>query len=96
MGVGTKLTGAPSSIATFSITSNPYQKCCVGVGLSLGVALFFFSADADMLPPLLFTPCGGEFSSLITKSGSAVRFFAAFLIPPCPVILHDGAFIRGI
>ena len=42
MGVGMKLFGAPSSIASFSIISNPSQKRRVGRDFSLSVDLFIF------------------------------------------------------
>jgi hypothetical protein len=40
-----------------------------------------------LLAPLLFVPCGGEITSLISKSGSVVKALAAPLLPPCPDIL---------
>ena len=86
MGVGTKLFSAPS-IASFSITSNPSQKRFVGGVFSLGVGLFFFFVDVVLLPPLLFSPCGGEFASITTKFGLAVRSLATPLFPSCLVIL---------
>lgn len=79
-------TGGPLSIASFSIISNPNQNWIGGGGAPLCAALFFFSADVDLLRPLLFVPCGGEFASVIMKSGSIVKSFAAPLLPPCHVI----------
>ena len=84
--VGVACAGAPSSIAGFSIIWNPSQNCIVGGGVSLGAALFFFSADVDLLPPLLFVPCGGDIVSLIMKSGSTVKSLVAPLLHP--VILN--------
>ena len=85
--------GVPSSIASFSMASNPSQNCGVGWFFSLGmdlprfsnVALVLFSSEDVLVPPVLFCPCGGELVSNITKSGSSVRILAAPL--PCPVIL---------
>lgn len=91
--VGSRLCGVPSSMASFSIASNPSQKCGVGEGFSLDADLFLFSDDVALLlfsseealePPFLFCPWGGEFASIITKSGSSVRSLAAPL--PCPVM----------
>ena len=52
----------------------------------MGAGLVFFSADVVLLPPLLLVPWGGEFASLMVKSGSDAKFFAAPRLPPCPVI----------
>ena len=40
--VGVTCSDAHSSIASFSIISNPSHNCIVGGGASLGAALFFF------------------------------------------------------
>ena len=54
MGVGVKLSGVPSSIANFSIISNPSQNFRIDGDNLLGIGLFFFCADVVLLPPLLF------------------------------------------
>ena len=73
MEVGTKLFGAPSSIASFSITSNPSQNVeLVGIYL-LDADLFIFFTNDVMLPPLLFVPYDGEFDSLNTKFELVVK-----------------------
>ena len=43
MEVGVEISGASSSIASFSIISKPSQNCCVVGDASLDVVLFFFS-----------------------------------------------------
>ena len=88
MGVGEKIRGAPSSIASLSIMSNPSQKLVGGVVASLGASLFFFSVDVVRFPPLLLVPMGGEIESLMMKSGSTVRLRAVPLLPPAILILH--------
>ena len=89
-----RLGGDPSSMASFSIASNPSQKCGVAACFSLAAALFrfsidaallLFSSDAALLLPVRFCPCGGEIVSIITKFGSSKRSLAAPL--PCPVIV---------
>ena len=88
MGVGVKLSGAPSSTASFSIISKSNQNCRVDEVDSLGASLFFLFVDVVMFPLLIFVPCRGEFVSLIMKFGSAVRSLAAPRLPPCLVILN--------
>ena len=85
--VGVVCIGVPSSIASFSIISNPSHNC-FDVGPSLDADLFFFSADVVLLPPLLLTPCGGESVCLIIKFGSAVKFLVAPQLPPWPFIMN--------
>ena len=85
--------GAPSSIASFSMASNPSQNWCAIRFFSLGmdlprfskVALDLFSSEDGLVPPVLFCPWGGELVFNITKFGSSVRILVAPL--PCPVIL---------
>ena len=109
MGVGEKLRGAHSSIASLSIMSNPSQKLVDGVITSLEANLFFFSVDVVRLPPLLLVPIGGEIVSLMMKSRSTVRSRAAPLLPPAilnlycvdrdEVIvlpLHTSFFVQGV
>ena len=79
---GVAISGASSSIASLSNISNPSQNLLVVGGVSLGAAFFFFSADVVLLFPLRLVPCGGEFASRISKSGSFVKFRAAPLLPP--------------
>ena len=76
----------PSSMTSFSIASNPSQKCDVEAGFSLAadlfrlssdVALLLFSSEVVLLPPDLFCPCGGKVVSIIMKSGSSKRSLAA-------------------
>ena len=94
MDASSEMSGASSSSASFSIVSNPSQKCWIGGALSLAGGLlrfsednaFLFSPDDALPPPSRFCPWGGEFASNFVKSGSSVRALATPLPLPCLVI----------
>ena len=85
--VGVVCIGVPSIIASFSIISKPSQNC-FGVSPSFDADLFFFSTEVVLLLPLLLTPCGGESTSRIIKSRSAVKSLVTPRPPPWPFIVN--------